>query len=210
MAALDGHDWWEDRIDEDSCQLFPVFCTANISSEAEAKTLVKIYANLMLWQILSSFLKKVREGAKEFDQNGYAPCILHSTDISAITHGSRYPYPAFSSPFIGKTVNEILNLFLSIRRPLNWEWSHSIFFILDEQTARDGKTCVLACDNSHEDNRPEYADEDDVSWRVTKIRCDFEVVLLYGVLIEIVCKPLSELTDEEELITYEIAKERFG
>lgn len=40
-------------------------------------------------------------------ESGCSPCILQTTDLDSITHGSRKPMPEFESPFLNMTDNEI-------------------------------------------------------------------------------------------------------
>ena len=70
---------------------------------------------------------------------GGAPCILQTTDLSSIAHGSRKPMQAFDSPFLGKTDSEI-RTFMQENR--NKHFASLTFTIFDEETIKN-KTCRI-------------------------------------------------------------------
>ncbi|EEQ31053.1 hypothetical protein McanCB56680_003691 [Microsporum canis] len=73
--------------------MYVVFCTANIPSEALGNFIDEAYREILLSE----------------DDTGPpgAPCILQTTDLSSISHGSRKPMAKLKSPFLNKADNEI-------------------------------------------------------------------------------------------------------
>ena len=61
-----------------------------------------------------------------------------------------YPLKPFDSPFIGKSVDDIYNIFVEkIRGPGDKslpDFAFWVFAILDEQTAKDKSTCLIVSD----------------------------------------------------------------
>lgn len=87
-----------------------------------------------LFQILDDFIDEAYEGW--FDLvgdivSGASPCILQTTDLDSVTHGSRKPMPNFESPFLNKTDNEIREWMMKHRHP---NFVESTFTILDQNT----------------------------------------------------------------------------
>jgi hypothetical protein len=68
---------------------------------------------------------------------GVSPCILTTTDLDSITHGSRKPMRAFESPFLGKSDDEIRAWMKEHEHP---NFARLTFTILDEHTIKN-KTC---------------------------------------------------------------------
>jgi hypothetical protein len=90
----------------------------------------------------------------EIDTAG-APCILQTTDLDSITHGSRKPMPDFDSPFLNMTDAEIREWMLKHRHP-NFEGS--TFTVLDQQTV-ERKICRIGYINEKDpDDRMLWTD----------------------------------------------------
>lgn len=68
---------------------------------------------------------------------GASPCILETTDLDSVQHGSRKPAQAFESPFLGKTDDEIRAWVKEHTHP---SFATLTFTILDEGTIKN-KTC---------------------------------------------------------------------
>lgn len=68
---------------------------------------------------------------------GASPCILETTDLDSIAHGSRKPTQAFESPFHGKSEDEIRAWVKEHEHP---NFAQTTFTILDEDTIKN-KTC---------------------------------------------------------------------
>jgi hypothetical protein len=68
---------------------------------------------------------------------GASSCILETTDLDSITHGSRKPMRAFKSPFLGKSDDEIRTWIKEHKHP---NFAQLTFTILDEDTIKN-KTC---------------------------------------------------------------------
>lgn len=91
-------------------------------------------------QLLDEFIEQAYEGCYAMVDDGEvgaSPCILDTTDLSSITHGSRKPMPDFDSPFIGKTDNEIRQWMKDHKNP---NFAECTFIILNEDTIKN-KTC---------------------------------------------------------------------
>jgi hypothetical protein len=66
-----------------------------------------------------------------------SPCILTTTDLDSITHGSRKTMRAFEYPFLGKSDDEIRAWMKEHEHP---NFARLTFTILDEHTIKN-KTC---------------------------------------------------------------------
>lgn len=64
--------------------------------------------------------------------SGASPCILQTTDLDSIAHGSRKPMPDFESPFLGMTDDEVRDWMLKHQHPP--DFAQSTFTILDQNT----------------------------------------------------------------------------
>lgn len=111
--------------------------------------------------------------------SGASPCILQTTDLDSIAHGSRKPMPDFESPFLNMTDNEIRDWMLQHRHP---NFAQLTFTILDQNTVE------------HQISRIGYVWEDDPDDRM--LLADF----FAGLYIRV---PISMGTiswDEEDLV----------
>jgi hypothetical protein len=114
---------------------------------------------LCCFQILDEFTDQAYEGWFDMvgDPNaaGSSPCILQTTDLDSVSHGSRKPIPDFDSPFLNWTESEIRDWMLKNRHP---NFVESTFTILDQNTI-DRKVCRIGyIDEVEPDNRMLWAD----------------------------------------------------
>ncbi|MCJ1476441.1 hypothetical protein MMC13_005107 [Lambiella insularis] len=89
-------------------------------------------------EILNQFLKQAYDDP---DVQG-ALCVVTSEDIEAITHESRPPVGVPHSPFLGwslEAMNDFVEEHVRSKEPL----SEKFYVVLDEETARNAKSCVL-------------------------------------------------------------------
>ncbi|KAM5434562.1 hypothetical protein MferCBS31731_006664 [Microsporum ferrugineum] len=106
--------------------MYPVFCTAKIPS-----------------QVLDEFIDESYAGIVDItgeDNGGGSPCILQTTDLETITHGSRKPMPDFESPFLNWTDEQIRDWATKESKIERGYIASSTFTILDENTI-DAKVC---------------------------------------------------------------------
>jgi hypothetical protein len=85
--------------------------------------------------------------------------FITSKDISAVTSGATRPAKAFTSPFLGETVQQVNDWFVANIRPIDDGFTGFSFLIMDSQTVEDN-TCLLVCNLDDE---------------VETVRCDFDV-----------------------------------
>ncbi|EGD97537.1 hypothetical protein TESG_04945 [Trichophyton tonsurans CBS 112818] len=78
------------------------------------------------------------------------PCILQTTDLGSITHGSHKPMPDFVSPFLNYTDNKIRDWMEHHRFP---GFAEATFTVLDQLTIAEGTYRVGYC-NSLFDPQP--------------------------------------------------------
>ncbi|EFQ97989.1 hypothetical protein MGYG_01025 [Nannizzia gypsea CBS 118893] len=119
----------EDRVSE-CVTMYPVFCTAKIPSDILDEFIDESYAG-------------IRDTIGEGDLPGYgmSPCILQTTDLDSITHGSRKPMPVdFESPFLNWTDEQVREWATKASRPGHPSFAHRTFTILDQNTI-DNKVC---------------------------------------------------------------------
>lgn len=107
------------------------------------------------------------------------------------------PVTSFTSPFIGKTVDEIVEIFESkVSAPEDGEgdlMSGTIFVILDEQSKRDNMAKLV------------QIDEDGIK----TARCEFEIAAIYAMAPEMGTMELGEGEEgfgEREVV---VSKERY-
>lgn len=97
-----------------------------------------------------------------------APCIIQTTDLSSITHGSRKPMSDFESPFLNYTDNEIRNWMEHHPCP---GFAEATFTILDQLTIDEGTCRVGYCSGLSDPQRDTRMfttiPYNDVSLRVT-------------------------------------------
>jgi hypothetical protein len=127
--------------------MYPVFCTANIPSKVLGLSffpfLTCFRSNTCFLQILDEFIDEAYKGWIDLVDDpkmwAGAPCILQTTDLDSITHGSRKPTPDFESPFLNNTEDEIRDWMQKNRHP---NFAEFTFTILDQNTV-DHKICRM-------------------------------------------------------------------
>jgi hypothetical protein len=144
-------------------------------------------------QILDEFIDQAYEGwfymVGDPEDSGASPCILQTTDLDSIAHGSRKPMQDFESPFLDWTDHQIRDWMLKNRRP---NFAQFTFTILD-QHATDRKVCRIG-----------YVNEDDPDDRM--LWADFFAELQVRVPIEM----CTMSWQEEEFVGTEIESEGVG
>ena len=86
--------------------------------------------------------------------------FITSKDVSAITSGATRPAKAFTSPFLGETVQQVSDWFVANIRPVDDGFTGFSFLVMDSQTVEDN-TCLLVCNL--------------LDSEVETVRCDFDV-----------------------------------
>jgi len=86
--------------------------------------------------------------------------FITSKDVSAITSGATRPAKAFTSPFLGETVQQVSDWFVANIRPIDDGFTGFSFLVMDSQTVEDN-TCLLVCNL--------------LDSEVETVRCDFDV-----------------------------------
>ena len=86
--------------------------------------------------------------------------FITSKDVSAITSGATRPTKAFTSPFLGETVQQVSDWFVANIRPIDDGFTGFSFLVMDAQTVEDN-TCLLVCNL--------------LDFEVETVRCDFDV-----------------------------------
>jgi len=85
--------------------------------------------------------------------------FITSKDVSAITSGASRPAKAFTSPFLGETIEQVSDWFVANIRPIEDGYTGFSFLVMDSQTVEDN-TCLVVCNLL------------DI---VETVRCDFDV-----------------------------------
>jgi len=85
--------------------------------------------------------------------------FMTSKDVSAITSGATRPAKAFTSPFLGETIEQVRDWFVANITPIDDGFTGFSFLVLDSQTVEDN-TCLLVCTLFDE---------------LQTVRCDFDV-----------------------------------
>lgn len=86
--------------------------------------------------------ERITNGSKETSER---IVIIDTENLSNITKGSSTPVEPFTSPFLGKTVEEVSSWFDSnITQPERTGYMHNCFLILDAQSV-DDETCIFVC-----------------------------------------------------------------
>lgn len=140
----------------DCALMYPTFCTANIPPKVwvhKTPDLLLLSLFNTTLQILDEYIDQCYQGCfalAEMDA-GAAICILETTNLDSITHGSRQPMRAFKSPFLGKSDDEIRTWMKEHEHP---SFGQLAFTILDEDTVKN-KTCRVG---SFNDDRMLLAD----------------------------------------------------
>ncbi|EFR01030.1 hypothetical protein MGYG_04033 [Nannizzia gypsea CBS 118893] len=123
MTNREQQDDWTPPWSDKGAGLYPVFCTANIPPEILDRFIYEAYAGML--DVLG-----------EIDEVGPgAPCILETTDLDSITHGSRLPMKQFKSPFLGWTEGQVREWMVKHEHP---NFASSTFTILDQNTIDRG------------------------------------------------------------------------
>ena len=94
--------------------------------------------------------------------------FITSKDVSAITSGATRPIRAFTSPFLGETIEQVRDWFVANIRPIDDGYTAFSFLVLDSQTVEDN-TCLLVCTLFDE---------------LQTVRCDFDVAQTQILCIE--------------------------
>ncbi|MCJ1433207.1 hypothetical protein MMC27_002566 [Xylographa pallens] len=152
-------------------------------------------------ETLNQFLKQAYD---QPDVQG-ALCVMTSKDIASITHESRPPIDAPTSPFLGwplEVVNDYVEEHVRTREPL----SEKFYVVLDEETARNAKSCVLV--ENVVQRRRRYAEKRlsptpgyEGDEKVKYVRMPFEDVLQTASALDFGSGDMQELVDNEEVDT---------
>ena len=86
--------------------------------------------------------------------------FITSKDVEAITSGATRPATAFTSPFLGESIEQVSNWFDENIEPISNGFTGISFLVMDSRTVEDN-TCLLVC-----------AEEED---KLQTLRCDFKV-----------------------------------
>ena len=70
--------------------------------------------------------------------------FITSKDVSAITSGATRPAEAFTSPFLGETIEQVRDWFVANITPIDNGYTGFSFLVLDSQTVEDN-TCLFVC-----------------------------------------------------------------
>jgi len=70
--------------------------------------------------------------------------FITSKDVSAITSGASRPAKAFTSPFLGETIQQVSDWFVANIRPIEDGYTGFSFLVMDSQTVEDN-TCLVVC-----------------------------------------------------------------
>ncbi|KAF3492365.1 uncharacterized protein GIQ15_01882 [Arthroderma uncinatum] len=109
--------------------------------------------DLYISDILDNFIDEAYEGILRGDDGintPVCPCILQTTDLRSISHGSRKPMPEFVSPFLNKTDEEIRDWMLKHPYP---GFAEGTFTVLDQQTIDSGLSRIGYCGEKSPDPR---------------------------------------------------------
>ncbi|KAM5458142.1 hypothetical protein MaudCBS49596_000053 [Microsporum audouinii] len=154
--------------------MYPVFCTAKIPSEILNEFIDESYAGII--DLL----------APDIVDPGASPCILQTTDLDSITHGSRKPMPDFESPFLNWTDKQVRDWATKEWKRQRECFAMRTFTILD-QNSIDNKVCRVGYISVREEDADYrmfhevfYADlririalqEAEISWTETILRAD--------------------------------------
>jgi hypothetical protein len=85
--------------------------------------------------------------------------FITSKDISAITSGATRPARAFTSPFLGETVEQVNDWFIANVRDIDDGYTGFSFLVMDSQTVEDN-SCLVVCNLWDE---------------METVRCDFDM-----------------------------------
>jgi hypothetical protein len=135
----------EDEV-ADCVEMYMTFCTANIPPKVRVHNppvlLLLPLSNIVL-QILDEYIDKSYQGAFDLADQvvGVAPCILETTDLNSINHGSRQPMRAFKSPFLGKSDDEIRTWVNEQNDPNERPFFSRLTFTILDNDAIKNKTC---------------------------------------------------------------------
>ncbi|EFQ99270.1 hypothetical protein MGYG_02283 [Nannizzia gypsea CBS 118893] len=129
----------DDRV-ATCCMMYPVFCTARIPSDILDEFIDQSYAGIL--DLL----------APHIVDPGASPCILQTTDLDLIAHGSRKPMPNFESPFLNWTDEQVRDWATKEGKRQRQSFAMETFTILD-QNSIDNKICRIGyIDNGEEDD----------------------------------------------------------
>ena len=157
----------------------PVFCISEIP-EAVRFQFVHIvlpltrHQNIQTLDYFLQCMEKYVEDQKEcisgIDDNTISEEIafITSKDVSAITSGATRPAKAFTSPFLGETIEQVRDWFVAFIEPISDGYTAFSFLVLDSQTVEDN-TCLLVCTLFGE---------------LETVRCDFDVAQIQIVSLE--------------------------
>jgi hypothetical protein len=109
-------------------------------------------------QTLDYFLQKYLDSEDE-DMISDEIAFITSKDMSAITSGATRPAKAFTSPFLGETIQQVGDWFMANISPIDDGFTGLSFLVMDSQTVEDN-TCLVVCT---------LLDE------VETVRCEFDV-----------------------------------
>jgi hypothetical protein len=120
--------------------------------------------------------------------------FITSKDVSAITSGATRPAKAFTSPFLGETVEQVSDWFVANIRPIDNGFTAFSFLVMDSQTVEDN-TCLLVCNL--------------LDSEVETVRCDFDVAQSQINSIEFGCEGMRDgyrdlFMDTGEVMTKEL------
>jgi hypothetical protein len=104
--------------------------------------------------------------------------FITSKDLSAITSGATRPARAFTSPFLGETVEQVNDWFIANMGDIYDGYTGFSFLVMDSQTVEDN-SCLVVCNLSESDE-------------VETVRCDFDMAQDQILLIEFGCEGMRD------------------
>ena len=102
--------------------------------------------------------------------------FITSKDMSTITCGATRPAKAFTSPFLGETIEQVSDWFVANIRPIDDGYTGFSFLVMDSQTVEDN-TCLFVCTLFDE---------------LQTVRCDFDVAQLQVISLEFGCEGMKD------------------
>jgi len=146
-------------------------------------------AILLLQQILDRFLTRCYwDGGDKAESGGFV--LLESRrPLSEIKSRSTPPVRNFKSAFVGLDVQKVTNIFWDLIGAVHEQralFATHVFVVLDEQTAADGRTCMLISDSTGEGEAR---------------RCEFEALMYHLYVLEMLMMDLPQLCGPDEVLT---------
>jgi hypothetical protein len=178
---------------DDGSNRCPVFCTAAIPTTVSQRTSPVyrrkvLFSSILALQTLDLLLQRTEEYFSESRTPSFPTqasdwlVIMDTKDIATITHGSSHPMTSSPTAFLGLSLEEVHDWFITnISQPCSDKFTSDCFLLLDDESTEDN-SCIFVCT------------QDSAPGEIHSLRCVFELAYHNVIACDIQGHSIEEAT----------------